>query len=198
MDPVPRLYHLCAEGLLVGYSNSNNHGYPTVEIGAACRKSANGIRTSGVVLGISLFHLKSPLLLTRQLLSIPDDVNMKLSFSLSCASFLLSAHALASDASIYLSDASDTPAPQVLSPHATRLLLARRLGVSNYHSLEGADEPTLKTLNEFGGQQKSILSPDERWQDPQRNLIIIEDIENPRGNNLSTLSILISSNIPAI
>ncbi|KAI4231367.1 MAG: hypothetical protein LQ349_005668 [Xanthoria aureola] len=105
---------------------------------------------------------------------------MKLSFSLSCASLLLSAHALASDASIYLSDASDTPAPQVLSPHATRLLLARRLGVSRYHSLEGADEPTLKTLNEFGGQQKSILSPDERWQDPQRNLIIIEDIENPR------------------
>ncbi|KAL8753110.1 MAG: hypothetical protein Q9199_005281 [Rusavskia elegans] len=104
---------------------------------------------------------------------------MRLSVGLSWAFLLFSAQTIASDAYIYLSDASDIPASQILSPHATRLLLARRLGISRYHSLEGADGPTLKTLNEFGGQQKPILSPDEQWLDPQRNLIIIEDIENP-------------------
>lgn len=122
---------------------------------------------------------------------------MRLSVGLSWAFLLFSAQTIASDAYIYLSDASDIPASQILSPHATRLLLARRLGISRYHSLEGADGPTLKTLNEFGGQQKPILSPDEQWLDPQRNLIIIEDIENPGGRNVFTSSILLSSNISA-
>ena len=106
---------------------------------------------------------------------------MRLSVGLSWAFLHFSARAIASDAYIYLSDASEIPTPRTISPHATRLLLARRLGLSRYHSLEGADGSTLKTLNEFGGRQKPILSPDEQWLDPQRNLIIIEDIENPEG-----------------
>ncbi|KAL8766941.1 MAG: hypothetical protein Q9209_006422 [Squamulea sp. 1 TL-2023] len=103
---------------------------------------------------------------------------MRLSVGLSWAWLLISARTIASEAYIYLSDASDVPSTQTLSPDATRLLLARRLGLSRYHSLEGADEPTIKTLNDFGGRQKTLLLSDERWLDPQRNLIIMGDIEN--------------------
>ncbi|KAL8779395.1 MAG: hypothetical protein Q9213_006963 [Squamulea squamosa] len=104
---------------------------------------------------------------------------MRFSVALSWAWLLLSARTIASEAYIYLSDSSDIPSPQTLALDATRLLLARRLGLSRFHSLEGADEPTLKTLNDFGGRQKTLLSSDERWLDPQRNLVIMGDIENP-------------------
>ncbi|KAL8679154.1 MAG: hypothetical protein Q9186_004545 [Xanthomendoza sp. 1 TL-2023] len=85
---------------------------------------------------------------------------------------------IASDAYIYIADASEQSSPQSLSPEATRLLLARRLGLSRYHSLEGADESTLRILNEFGGKQQALLSIDEQWLDPRRNLIVVEDVEN--------------------
>ncbi|KAL8995515.1 MAG: hypothetical protein Q9169_004775, partial [Polycauliona sp. 2 TL-2023] len=75
--------------------------------------------------------------------------------------------------------ADNIPPPRTLSPEATRLLLARRLGLSRYHGLEGVDEPTLKILNEVGGQQKLLLSSNEQRQEPQRNLIVIEDVGDP-------------------
>ncbi|KAL8978298.1 MAG: hypothetical protein Q9205_006086 [Flavoplaca limonia] len=103
---------------------------------------------------------------------------MRLSVGLSWASILLAAQTYASDAYIYLSDASDVRSPRTLSPDATRLLLARRLGLSRYHGLEGADEPTLKILNEFGGQQKPLLFSNQQEPEPRRNLIIIEDVGN--------------------
>ena len=114
---------------------------------------------------------------------------MRLSLGLSWASLFLSVQAIAS-AHIYLSGAPALQSPRTLSPDATRLLLARRLGLSRYHSLEGADEPTLKILNEFGGTQKTLLSQNEPWLNAQRNVIVVEDIETPGGNNelISTIS----------
>ncbi|KAL8809734.1 MAG: hypothetical protein Q9200_003152 [Gallowayella weberi] len=103
---------------------------------------------------------------------------MRLSLGLSWATILFAAQTFGSDAYIYISNASEQPSPQSLSPEATRLLLARRLGLSRYHSLEGADELTLRTLNEFGGKQEALLSIDEQWLDPQRNLIVVEDVEH--------------------
>ncbi|KAL8803395.1 MAG: hypothetical protein Q9182_003193 [Xanthomendoza sp. 2 TL-2023] len=103
---------------------------------------------------------------------------MRLSLGLSWATILFAAQSFGSDAYIYISTASEQPAPQSLSPEATRLLLARRLGLSRYHSLEGADESTLRTLNEFGGKQETLFSIDEQWLNPQRNLIVVEDVEH--------------------
>ena len=128
--------------------------------------------------------------LTRQSLRNSDDVNMRLSVGLSWASLFLAAQTYASDAYIYLSEASDISSPRTILPDATRLLLARRLGLSRYHGLEGADEPVLEILNEFGGQQKPLLFSGQQEPEPRRNLIIIEDVGNVGGEDKTTTSVL--------
>ncbi|KAL8710894.1 MAG: hypothetical protein Q9225_007218 [Loekoesia sp. 1 TL-2023] len=95
------------------------------------------------------------------------------------AVFLLVSTTVAIDATIYISGSPSKVSPQALSPSATRLLLARRLGLSQYHTLEGTDDSTLRVLNDFGGEQQPLLSTDEQWLDHQRNLIIIDGVENP-------------------
>lgn len=120
--------------------------------------------------------------------------SMRLALGLSWAISLLVAQSVAYDAYIYIPNASERPSPQSLSPEATRLLLARRLGLSRYHSLEGADEVTLRTLNDFGGKQEALLSVDEQSLGPQRNLVVVEDVENLDGRILrmsTTPSVLI-------
>lgn len=52
------------------------------------------------------------------------------------------------------------------------------LGLSQYHSLEDADESTLSALNDFGGQQKALLTY-QGGVGYQRNLIVIDSVENP-------------------
>ena len=106
---------------------------------------------------------------------------MRFSLELLLATFFLVARTAASSANIYISGPPSKAAEQALSPIATRLLLARRLGLSQYHSLEGADEALLKLLNDFGGEQRALLSTEEQWQGHQRNLIVVDGVENPKG-----------------
>ncbi|KAL8933053.1 MAG: hypothetical protein Q9211_005991 [Gyalolechia sp. 1 TL-2023] len=104
---------------------------------------------------------------------------MKLSLELLCAPLLVAAGLAVPDPSIYISGSPVDVPGRSLSPSATRLLFARRLGLSQYHSLEGADESTLSILNKFGGEQRGLLSTDEQWLGHQRNLLIIDGVEDP-------------------
>ena len=64
------------------------------------------------------------------------------------------------DAKVYIfpddgqSNGSNRPA---LSPEEARLVFAQRLGVSRYHSLDGAGDNTLSYINRFGGRQKALF-----------------------------------------
>ncbi|KAL9018997.1 MAG: hypothetical protein Q9185_003739 [Variospora sp. 1 TL-2023] len=104
---------------------------------------------------------------------------MKLSSTVFWAASLLTAKTLASDASIYVSGFPPGAFRQTVSPSTTRLLLAQRLGLSRFHSLKGADETTLSILNDFGGEQKTLLSAN-RWsiEGQRRHLIVIEGVQN--------------------
>ncbi|KAL9581301.1 MAG: hypothetical protein Q9212_003977 [Teloschistes hypoglaucus] len=99
------------------------------------------------------------------------------------APLLLAARSAASDAQIYITDQHEGRTPKALSPATIRLLLARRLGLSQYHSLEGVDESALKLLNNYGGEQRALFSADEQQQqqDRQRNLIVIDGVEDSNG-----------------
>ncbi|KAI4149486.1 MAG: hypothetical protein L6R39_002495 [Caloplaca ligustica] len=92
---------------------------------------------------------------------------------------LLAIRTSAAEAGIYISDSPSGVSKQALSPATTRLLLARRLGLSKYHSLEGADDAALRILNDFGGKQKALLSTDEPRLDNPRNLVIVEGVKDP-------------------
>lgn len=122
---------------------------------------------------------------------------MRLSSGISWAVSLLAARTIATDASIYISDSPSGASREALSPATTRLLLARRLGLSQYHSLKRADDTTLRVLNDFGGEQKTLLSMDEPWTGPQRNLVIVEDVGgvgNPKGKTMTIAMSFIPAN----
>ncbi|KAL8936772.1 MAG: hypothetical protein Q9216_004757 [Gyalolechia sp. 2 TL-2023] len=104
---------------------------------------------------------------------------MKLFLELLCAPLLIAVGLAAPDAYIHISGSPVDVPQHSLSPSETRLLLARRLGLSQYHSLKDADESTLKILNDFGGNQQVLLSTDEQRLSHQRNLIVIDGVENP-------------------
>ena len=76
--------------------------------------------------------------------------------------------ALSEDAGVYLFQKGDFPnsaKPSVLSPEEARLILAQRLGVSQYHRI--SDASWIRDINRFGG-----LKDDEQRRVPELVLIV--------------------------
>lgn len=98
------------------------------------------------------------------------------------------------DASIYIKDnviTLERPKVPSISPNIARLLFAQRLGLSQYHELGNVDETTLEVLNQYGGQQPSLLvdAEESRQQTTDRLLFIIEGVEFPEGKTRPSLII---------
>lgn len=109
---------------------------------------------------------------------------MKLLAGLVWASAALQSYAASSEALVFTFDGdgnhlqAESPS---LSPCTARLLLAQRLGLSQFHSLRDADESILYLLNSLRGTQETILPADEQRSVPGKLLIIIEGVEHPDG-----------------
>lgn len=110
---------------------------------------------------------------------------MKLALSSLLCPLLLALSVSAEPAQIYLSGHRDIPDASIskfrsISPTAARLVLAQRLDVSEYHTLQGSDDATLQAVNDFGGMPRKLFAD----EDPTRPsvMIMIEDVENTRGD----------------
>ena len=104
---------------------------------------------------------------------------MKALAGLLWASAALQAYSVVGKALIYTSESWSRQAPVEplsISPDTARLLLAQRLGLSHYHSLEDADELTLELLNAYGGEQQSIFTREETIQGAEKLLLIVEGV----------------------
>ena len=102
---------------------------------------------------------------------------MKALAGLLWASAALEGYTVLGKALIYTSESWSPQAPvepPSISPHTARLLLAQRLGLSQYHSLQDVDESTLDILNAYGGEQKHIFAPGETHQSAEKLLLIVE------------------------
>ena len=76
--------------------------------------------------------------------------------------------------------------PPLVSPPVARLLFAQRLGLSQYHSIDRADENTIELINRLGGTHEKIFNDgDERT--PERVLIFVENVERPEGIDLNKI-----------
>ncbi len=107
---------------------------------------------------------------------------MKLLLGSVCAGLLTAVHGSAPLASVYTLESTPQHSPtalelDVVNPETARLILAHRLGLSQYHSLKGADEGTLRHLNELGGTQQMLF--DDGAGDHGRLLIIVEGVQSP-------------------
>lgn len=111
---------------------------------------------------------------------------MKVVSGLLWASTAFEFHTVSAQALVYISDVVPLPAkaePPFISPNTARLLFAQRLGLSQYHSLEDADESTLDILNSYGGIQQQIFAREVQTQGLERVLIIVDGVSKPEGKN---------------
>ena len=109
-----------------------------------------------------------------------SKLNMKALAGLLWASAALEAYTVTGKALLYTSESWSCKAPvepPSISPQTARLLLAQRLGLSRYHSLQDADERTLEILNTFGGEQQQIFAPEETLQGAEKLLLIVEGVD---------------------
>ena len=107
---------------------------------------------------------------------------MRATIALLLATAAASASSIIPEAPVYIFDQSPPSSrnePPSTDPKTARLLLAHRLGLSQYHSLKDADRHTLELLNEFGGTPGSLFDNDEKEDESRRVLVIVEGVEKP-------------------
>ena len=116
---------------------------------------------------------------------------MKVSFTLGWGLIASTTASSLSDAFIGTSDKprrlSDKPA--VISPETSRLALAQRLGLSQYHTLGNVDDEALELLDQLPGIRPQLFS-DKEFQPFPRVLTIVESVDDPQGDFLSGMLIL--------
>lgn len=114
---------------------------------------------------------------------------MKLSTSLLLPALVGAASAVTDHASVYIFQGekwpkTSTPAPEILSPEQARLVIAQRLGVSQYHSLKDASRETLKYINSFGRNQDSLFSDELVREKPAELVIVVEGVSSETAEPL--------------
>lgn len=85
--------------------------------------------------------------------------------------------------------------PAVISPTTARLLFAKRLGLSQFHDLDRADENTIKLINRFGGSHEQIFIDEHESIPDVKVLVFVENVERLEGGDstLNELGWLINS-----
>lgn len=79
---------------------------------------------------------------------------------------------------------STSSGSDVVSPETARLILAQRLGLSQYHSLREADEATLHSLNAYGGTRQRLFEDGPGGSGLGRVLVMVEAVERPESTQL--------------
>ncbi|CAO2656767.1 Nn.00g055700.m01.CDS01 [Neocucurbitaria sp. VM-36] len=77
-------------------------------------------------------------------------------------------------ASLYCSASAVRP---TVSPETARLILAQRLGLSRFHSIEHADPETIRHINAYGGRQQKLFGVEDADRTRAHLLLWIEDAE---------------------
>ena len=68
-----------------------------------------------------------------------------------------------------------------MDPETARLIIAQRLGLSRFHSIEHADAETLGHINTFGGQQQRLFGGDVADRSRAHLLMWIENAEQDQA-----------------
>lgn len=101
-----------------------------------------------------------------------------------CTGLVLRINAFSPEAYIFTSPngkshSSATRETPSISSITARLLLAQRLRLSQYHSLDGVDEAAIELLNGLEGSREQIFLDEE--DSTEKVLAFIENVEHPDG-----------------
>ncbi|EAT88107.2 hypothetical protein SNOG_04347 [Parastagonospora nodorum SN15] len=88
--------------------------------------------------------------------------------------------------SLYCTASAASPA---VSPETARLIIAQRLGLSRFHSIEHADAEAIRHINAYGGRQQKLFGGDDADQSKAHLLMWIEDelLEDASGMEMEHL-----------
>lgn len=82
--------------------------------------------------------------------------------------------------------------PRTISPSDARLVFARRLGLSDFHSLRNANEATIEALNVLGGRPQPLFSGESQTETSGKAIIVVEGAEDLFGRKHSKASGIVS------
>ena len=106
---------------------------------------------------------------------------MKIATALVSAALVSSVYGGRLEASVYTFGANSSPSTtDNVTPSTARVLLAHRLGLSQFHSLEVEDDLTLAILNRFSDSQSSLFASGDKDEKVHRLLVIVEGVEDPK------------------
>ncbi|MCJ1320289.1 hypothetical protein MMC15_005627 [Xylographa vitiligo] len=106
---------------------------------------------------------------------------MRVATALASAALASSAYGGSSGASVYtFGHGSSTSITNNVTPSTAKLLLAHRLGLSQFHNLENGDDLTLLMLNRFSNAQSSLFGSSDEDEKVHKLLVIVEGVENPK------------------
>jgi hypothetical protein len=86
--------------------------------------------------------------------------------------------------SILYCTASAAYEPSV-SPETARLIIAQRLGLARFHSIEHADTPTIQHINKYGGMQPRLFGGDVEQGTRAHLLMWIDGVEEKEATGTS-------------
>lgn len=109
---------------------------------------------------------------------------MKLSWGFITSSLYCAASA-AQQGNVYLFDPVPKTSPQAattVDATTARLILAQRLGLSRFHTIERSrSEESLKQINAFGGQHQKLFGGEPADRTQAHALVWIEGVEDAAG-----------------
>ena len=111
-----------------------------------------------------------------------------MSLRLSLLVLAATAQASSKDASIFTFDSNHASPPRdapTLDPEAIRLLLSQRLGVSEYHQLNGVDESVLQHLDTYGGRGYSLLRSNGQDDAAGKLVLLVDGVDRIEGMDSS-------------
>lgn len=108
---------------------------------------------------------------------------MKLSWGLTLTS-LCSAASAERDAHVYMYDAkagSAEQTPSSVTPETARLILARRLGLSDFHTLDNPSTETIRNLNVYGGKHPKFFGGKGQYELETKQMLWLDDVDEIEG-----------------
>ncbi|MCJ1395107.1 hypothetical protein MMC18_007988 [Xylographa bjoerkii] len=105
---------------------------------------------------------------------------MRVTAALTSAALASSVYGATQGASVYTFGHNASPSiTDDVTPSTARLLLAHKLGLSQYHNLDNIDDLTLSILNSFSGPQSSLFDNNDEDERVPRLLVVVEGVEDP-------------------
>jgi hypothetical protein len=74
--------------------------------------------------------------------------------------------------SLYCTASAANPS---VTPETARLIIAQRLGLSRFHSIEHADAEAIRHINAYGGRQQRLFGGDDADRSKAHLLMWVED-----------------------